>query len=184
MIIKCLLLISNDRVLTCPQWGYVCFSRNFSAPKKLPFFFYQLFIFTIKLMISNNQFESGRPRLLRKNEFDRASKAERKQFQGRARDHSWLNEYCCSRKVMSIVSLHQPYLVFIIITIFAYVHDRNRAIPAWLHDVFLGYGNPGSAHYRCSFYPLLLLLLFFPLLVLEIAIDWSIFYCHSCDNYD
>jgi intron-binding protein aquarius len=24
----------------------------------------------------------------------------------------------------------------------------GRAIPPWLHDVFLGYGNPGAAHYR------------------------------------
>lgn len=24
----------------------------------------------------------------------------------------------------------------------------GRAIPAWMHDVFLGYGNPGAANYR------------------------------------
>lgn len=24
----------------------------------------------------------------------------------------------------------------------------GRAIPSWLHDIFLGYGNPAAAHYR------------------------------------
>jgi intron-binding protein aquarius len=24
----------------------------------------------------------------------------------------------------------------------------GRAIPSWMHDVFLGYGNPGAANYR------------------------------------
>lgn len=24
----------------------------------------------------------------------------------------------------------------------------GRAVPAWLHDVILGYGSPDSAHYR------------------------------------
>lgn len=24
----------------------------------------------------------------------------------------------------------------------------GKAVPAWLHDVFLGYGDPKQAHYR------------------------------------
>jgi intron-binding protein aquarius len=24
----------------------------------------------------------------------------------------------------------------------------GQAVPAWLHDVLLGYGNPAAAHYR------------------------------------
>jgi intron-binding protein aquarius len=27
-------------------------------------------------------------------------------------------------------------------------NDFSRAIPSWLHDIFLGYGSPSSAHYR------------------------------------
>lgn len=39
----------------------------------------------------------------------------------------------------------------------------GRAIPTWLHDIFLGYGSPDAAHYRfggfilCDFVALYLL---------------------------